>query len=58
MIKDGSNISKSRFDYNFRRSLVNFKNFIILLWNIWVIYVSWKSWGSAVFDSEHIKNVS
>ena len=32
--------------------------FIILSWNIWVIFGSWKSWGSAVFDSEHIKNDS
>ena len=38
MSKDGNNLSKSRFSYYFRRSLVNFKNFIILFRNIWVIY--------------------
>ena len=49
MSKHGNNLSKSRFGCYFRRSLVNFKNLIILFWNIWVIYDSRKSWGSAVF---------
>ena len=40
--KDSSNFSKSRFDY-FCHSLVNFKNLIIIFWNIWVMYGSWKS---------------
>ena len=44
------------FGCYFRCSLVNFKNFIILFRKIWVIYGLRKSWGSAVFDSEHIKN--
>ena len=43
MSKDGNNLSKSRFSCYFRRSLVNFKNFIILFRNIWVIYGMWKS---------------
>ena len=34
---DSSSLSKSRFGCYFRRSLVNFKNLIILFWNIWVI---------------------
>ena len=58
MSKDGNNLSISRFGLLFCRSLVDFKNFIILFWNITVIYGSWKSWGNAVFDSEHIKNDS
>ena len=36
MSKDSSNLSKSRFGCNFRRSLVNFKILIIHFWNIWV----------------------
>ena len=36
--KDDSNLSKSHFGY-FRHSLVNFKNLIILFWNIWVCMV-------------------
>ena len=38
--KDGRNLSKSRFRYYFRCSLVNFKKFIILFLNIGVIYGS------------------
>ena len=34
---DSSNPSKLRFGY-FHHSLVNFKNLVILFWNIWVIY--------------------
>ena len=52
MSKEGSNLRKSHFGYYFCCGLVNFKNFIILFWNIWVIYGSWKTWGSAVFDSK------
>ena len=37
MSKDSSNISKSRFGCFFRRSLVDFKNLVILFWNIWVM---------------------
>ena len=40
MIKDSSNVSKSRFGCYFRRRIVNFKNLIILFWYIWVIYGS------------------
>ena len=43
MSKDSSNLSKSRFGCNFRRSLVNFKILIIHFWNIWVASDSWKS---------------
>ena len=38
MITDGSNLSKSRFDRDFRRSLVNFKN-LILFWSIGLFMV-------------------
>ena len=58
MSKDSSNISKSRFGCFFRHSLVNFKNLIILFWNIWVMNGLWKSERGVVFDSEHIKNRS
>ena len=40
MSEDGSNLVKSRFGCYFRRSLVNFKNLIILFWNIWVMHGS------------------
>ena len=55
MSKDGSNLTKSRFGCYFCRSLVNFKNFLILFWNIWVIYGLHKSWWNAIFDMEHVK---
>ena len=55
MSKDSSNISKSCFSCYFCRSLVYFKNLIILFRNIWVIYGSWKSWRGVMFDLEHIK---
>ena len=58
MSKDSNNLRKPHFGCYFCRSLVNFKNLIILFWNIWIIYSSWKSWRSIVFDSEHIKNDS
>ena len=41
--KDSSNVSKSHFSCYFGRSLVNFKDLIILFWNIWVLYGSRKS---------------
>ena len=37
MSKDSSNISKSCFSCYLCRSLVNFKNLIILFWNIWIV---------------------
>ena len=40
MNKDSNNLSKPNFDCYFCRSLVNFKNLIILFWNIWIIYGS------------------
>ena len=58
MSKDSSNLSKPHFDCHFRRSLVNFKNLIILFCNIWIIYGSCKSWRSIAFDSEDIENDS
>ena len=58
MSKDSNNLSKPHFGCYFRRSLVNFKNLIILFWNIWIIYGSWKSWRSIVFDLEDTKNDS
>ena len=57
MSKDGSNLSKSHFGY-FRHSLVNFKNLIILFWNIWACIVHEKVKRDVVFDLEHIKNDS
>ena len=54
MTEDRSNLSNSCFGCYFRHSLVNFKSFIILFWNMWVIYGLQKSWASAAFDSEHI----
>ena len=57
MSKDSSNLGKPRF-VCYCRSLVNFKNQIILFWNIWVIYGLWKSWRSIVFNSELTKNNS
>ena len=36
--KDNINLSKPPFDFHFHCSLVNFKNLIILFWNIWVMY--------------------
>ena len=38
MSEDGSNLSNSRFGCYFCHGLVNFKNLIILFWNIWVMY--------------------
>ena len=58
MNKESNNLSKPHFGCYFCRSLVNFKNLIILFWNIWIIYGSWKSWRSNVFDLEHVKNNS
>ena len=58
MSKDSNNLSKPHFGCYFRRSLINFKNLIILFWNIWIIYGSWKSWRSIVFDLEDTKNDS
>ena len=55
MGKGSSDLSKSQFGCHFCRSLVNFKNLIILFWNLWVMYGSWKSWRSVVFDSKHKK---
>ena len=40
MSKDSSNLSMSRFGCYFRRSLVNFKNLIIPIWNVRVMYGS------------------
>ena len=40
MNKDGSNLCNSHFGCHFRRSLVNFKNFLTLFWIMWVIYGS------------------
>ena len=58
MNRDSNNLSKPYFDCYFCRSLVNFKNLIILFWNIWIIYGPCKSWSSIAFDSENIKNDS
>ena len=41
---------KMRFDWGFGYNFVNFKDFVIVFWNLWVIYGSWKSW-SVVFAS-------
>ena len=60
MSKNSSNLSKSRFGCYFRRSLVNFKNLIIIFWNIgyaWFVKYLCCERG-VLFDSEHIKNDS
>ena len=40
MNENGSNLSMSRSGCYFCRSLVHFKNLILLFWNIWGIYGS------------------
>ena len=56
MSEDSSDLNKPCFGCYFCRSLVNFKNLIIVFWNIRVMYGSWKSQRGVVFDLEHIKN--
>ena len=58
MNKDSINLRKPHFGWYFCHSIFNFKNLIILFWNIWIIYGSWKSWKCIMFDSEDIKNNS
>ena len=55
MSQDSSNLSKPHFSYYLCCSLDNFKNLIILFWNIWVIYGLCKSWRSSVWFTTYRK---
>ena len=43
MSKDSSSLSKSCFSCYYHCSIVNFKNLIILFWNVWVMHGLWRS---------------
>ena len=51
-IKDSSNLSKWHFGCCFQ--CINFKNLIIVFWNIWSGYL--EKVEEVLFDSEHVKN--